>query len=127
MRDLPKTVAWSVGLLFATHAVGLRDMVVLSRSLGVALWMPYVTLAVVYAAIACVLAMILSGRRWARILYTLVAAIGLLAVIGRVSEVPPFGWLVLAVKIAALALLHAPASNAWFDRARDGSSQAGVS
>jgi hypothetical protein len=120
--DIPKPVLFSVALLFATHAVGLWQMVLLSRTLGVPLWMPYSTLTVVYLFLVVLLAMMLRGKHWARFVYTVLGVIGLLSVLGQIAGLSAAGWLVVAGKAMALVLLYVPASNSWFEGSRPNNS-----
>ena len=112
--NIPKPVLLSVALLLATHGVGLWQMILLSRTLGVPLWMPYSTLAVVYFLLAALLAMIMRGKRWARSTYAVVGILGLLSVLGHIADLSALGWLVAAAKVLALVLLYVPASSSWF-------------
>jgi len=112
--NIPKLVLFSVALLLAAHAAGLWQMILLSRTLGVPLWMPYSTLAVVYSLLIVLLVMILRGKRWARMVYTVLGVLSLLSVVGHVSDLSATGWLVAMAKVVALVLLYVPASNSWF-------------
>lgn len=112
--SIPKPVVLSVGLLLATHAVGLWQMISLSRTLGVALWMPYGMLALVYSLLVALLAMILLGKFWARATYTVLGVLGLLSIFGHIVDLDATGWLAGGAKVAALVLLYVPASNSWF-------------
>jgi hypothetical protein len=113
--EIPKPILFSCALLLAAHAVGFWQMVLLSRTLGVPLWMPYSTLAVVYSLLLVLLMMILRGKNWARITYTVIGAFGLLTLVGHADEIDTLGWLASTAKLAALALLFVPTSNSWFD------------
>src|SRR4051794_34768959 len=100
--NIPKPVLLSVALLLATHATGLRQMILLSRTLGVPLWMPYSTLAFVYTLLVALLVMILRGKRWARSAYTVLGLLSLLSVLGHIADLSEAGWLVAAAKVVAL-------------------------
>ncbi|MCI4569505.1 hypothetical protein [Lysobacter sp. CFH 32150] len=112
--NIPKPVLLSVALLLATHGAGLWQMILLSRTLSVPLWLPYSTLAAVYLLLAALLVMIMRGKRWARSAYTVVGILGLLSVLGHIADLSTSGWLVAAAKVVALVLLYVPASNSWF-------------
>lgn len=112
--NIPKPVLLSIALLLAAHGAGLWQMILLSRTLGVSLWMPYSTLAVVYLLLAVLLVMILRGKRWARSVYTVLGILSLLSVVDHAADLSASGWLVAAAKVVALVLLYVTASNSWF-------------
>ncbi len=112
--NIPKPVIVSVALLFGAHAIGLWQMILLSRTLGVPLWMPYSTLAVMYSLSTVLLVLILRGKRWARATYTVVGVLGFLSAAGHIADLSVAGWLVTAGKAVALVLLYIPVSNLWF-------------
>jgi hypothetical protein len=89
-------------------------MILLSRTLGVPLWMPYSTLVFVYLLLAFLLVMILRGKRWARAVYTVIGVLSLLSAVGHVADLSAVGWLVAASRAVALVLLYVTASNSWF-------------
>ena len=113
---LPKSILIAVLLLVATHASGLWEMIAISHTLGVPLWMPYVMLAICYSFIALLLVMILRGKRWARTTYTVLAVFGFLSTLTHATGISTLGLAVLAMKILALVLLYVSASNQWFNR-----------
>jgi hypothetical protein len=113
---IPRTVLLSMSLLTATHAVGLWEMVQLSSSLGVALWMPYSALAVVYFVLAVIFVMILRGKRWARSAYTVIAVFGFLSALGQAQNLGAIGLVVAITKVVAVVLLYLSAGEHWFDR-----------
>ncbi len=110
----PKPIIFSVALLLVVHAAGLWQMILLSRTLGVSLWMPYSTLALVYSLLAVLLVMILRGKRLARAVYTVLGVLSLLSVVSHITDLNVAGWLVAAAKTLALVLLYIPTSNSWF-------------
>ena len=112
--NIPKPVVVSITLLVAAHAAGLWQMILLSRTLGVPLWIPYSTLVFVYSLLLAVLVFILRGKRWARAAYTILGVLSLLSAVGNVADLSAAGWLVAATKVVGLALLYVPASNLWF-------------
>ena len=112
--NTPKPVLLSVALLLAAHATGLWQMILLSRTLDVPLWMPYSTLAAIYLLLAALLAMILSGKRWARATYTVLGIFSLLSALNLIADLSAVGWLAAAAKASALVLLYVPISNSWF-------------
>ncbi len=89
-------------------------MILLSRTLGVPLWMPYSTLGFVYSLVMVLIIMILRGKRWARLFYTVFGVLGIFSVFGHLADISAAGWLAVATKALAVALLYAPASNSWF-------------
>ena len=91
-------------------------MIAISRTLGVPLWMPYITLAICYSLLALLLAMILRGKRWARTTYTALALLGLLTTLSHATVISTLGLVLVAVKILAIVLLYVSASNQWFNR-----------
>jgi hypothetical protein len=113
---IPRVVLLSVSLLIAAHAVGLWQMVLLSNSLGVALWMPYSALAVVYSALATLFVMILRGKRWARTAYTLIAVFNLLSALQHVQELSALGFVVASAKVVAVVLLYVSTGERWFSQ-----------
>ena len=114
--NIPKAICLSVALLFVVNAIGLREMVLLSRILGVPLWMPYSTLAFLYSLLALLLVMILLGKRWARTTYTILAIINLLSLAGHVTDISLLGWMVATAKGAAIWMLYVAGSEPWFNR-----------
>ena len=113
---LPKSVLIAVLLLAMAHAAGLWEMIAISHTLGVPLWMPYIVLVICYSFIALLLTMLLRGKRWARTTYTALAAFGLLATLTHATGISTLGLTVLATKIVAVVLLYVSASNQWFNR-----------
>ena len=120
--NVPKPVLLSVVLLSGAHAVGLWEMILLSGTLGVPLWMPYSTLGVVYTLLVSLLAAILYGKNWARFIYTALAVLGFLAVPSHIADISSTGWLALAAKAAALVCLYLPVANSWFAGSRPNNS-----
>jgi hypothetical protein len=112
--NIPKPVLFSVALLLGTHAIGLWQMVLLTRTLGVPLWMPYSTLAFLYSLLVALFAMILLGKRWARTTYTALGVLILFSGLGHAAELSVLGWLVAAGRVVAVVLLYVPASDSWF-------------
>ena len=112
---IPVTVLLSVVLLIATHAWGLWQMVLLSNTLSVALWMPYSTLAVIYSFLAGLFVMILRGKRWARTAYTVLAVVGVFAALPHVRDLGALGFLAALARIVAIVLLYVSVSERWFD------------
>jgi len=119
---IPKPVLFSVVLLLAAHAAGLWQMILLSRTSGVPLWMPYSTLAVVYSLLMALLVMMLRGKRWARAVYTVLGVLSLLSAVGHVADLSAAGLLVAMAKVVALVLLYVPASNSSFAGSRPNNS-----
>ena len=113
---LPKSILIAVLLLTMAHAAGLWEMIAISRTLGVPLWMPYISLVICYSFIALLLAMMLRGKRWARTTYTALAIFGFLATLNHATGISTLGLAVLAAKIVAIILLYISASNQWFNR-----------
>jgi hypothetical protein len=114
--NIPKPILFSTALLLAAHAAGLWQMIFLSRTLGVPLWMPYGTLAFVYSLLMVLLVMVLRGKPWARALYTVLGALSLLSAVGHNADLSATGWLAATAKVVALVLLYVPVSNSWFAR-----------
>ena len=112
--NVPKPVLLSVTLMLVIHGVGLRQLILLSRTLGVPLWMPYSTLVVAYLLLAALFVMILRGKHWARSAYTVVGVVGVVSALGHITALSAPGWLVAAAKVLALVLLYVPASSLWF-------------
>ena len=113
---LPKSVLIAVLLLAMAHAAGLWEMIAISHTLGVPLWMPYMALAICYSSIVLFLAMMILGKRWARTTYTALAAFGFLATLAHATGISTIGLTVLATKVVAVILLYVSASNQWFNR-----------
>lgn len=112
--NIPKSVLLSVAILLTTHVAGLWQMILLSRILGVPLWMPYSALAVFYLLLVALLVLILRGKYWARAVYTVLGIFSFLSVLGHIADLSAVGWLVQAAKFVALTLLYVPTSNSWF-------------
>jgi len=121
--EIPTPVLISAALLTAVHAVGLWQMVLLSRTTDVPLWMPYSTLAVLYSLLAVALTMVLLGKRWARTIFAILAAFAVLSALGRLAGMA--GFLTAAVKVLAVVLLYVPTSDAWFNRNSSETQEAG--
>lgn len=119
---VPRPVQLSVTLLLMAHAVGLWQMVLLSSTLGVPLWMPYSALALAYSILAGLLVLILRGKRWARTAYTLVAAFAVLSAFGDARDLSALGLVVVSAKILAVVLLYVSPSECWFSRKESASS-----
>lgn len=120
--NVPKSVVCATTLLLATHAAGLWEMILLSRTLGVPLWMPYSVLAFVYSLVLFLLLLLLRGKSWARVVCTVFGILNLLSASQHIAALGVAGWLVATAKAIALMLLYAPASNAWFAGYRLGDS-----
>ncbi|RYE02060.1 MAG: hypothetical protein EOP50_00940 [Sphingobacteriales bacterium] len=116
LAKIPKIVLLSVAMLLAAHAAGLLEMVQLSRTLDVSIWMPYSALALVYSLLAALLTLILLGKRLARAVYTFLAVISLLSAVIHFADLSAEGLLVATAKLVAVVLLYVPASNRWFNR-----------
>jgi hypothetical protein len=125
--NIPKSILLSVALLVVAHAVGFWEMVLLSRTLGVPLWMPYSTLTFAYLLLAVLLTMILLGKPWARITYVVFFVLNLFATLGHLTNLSATGRLMIAIKIAAIVLLYVSSSNSWFKNDSDKSSSLGNS
>ncbi len=104
----------SVSLLTGIHIVGLWQMILLSRTLGVALWMPYSALVVVYVGLAALLAMILFGKSWARTVYSILTIFGAIILLGSAEKLDMPSIALNAIRFTAVALLYLPVSNLWF-------------
>ena len=113
---IPRTILLSATLLLAAHAVGLWQMVLLSRTLGVPLWMPYSILVVVYSLLAGLFVMILRGKRWARNTYSFIAVLAVLSALAHAQDLGAAGFALVAAKVVAVVLLYVSASERWFDR-----------
>ncbi|WP_267095255.1 hypothetical protein [Xanthomonas sacchari] len=112
--DRPNAVSVSVALLFATHMIGLAQMIGLSGTLDVPLWLPYSALAVLYSLVIFLVVMMMRGSQLARTIYTVVGVLGLLSTASSANHLDMMSWLIVVAKLAALALLYIPSSNAWF-------------
>lgn len=110
----PKEILMSVSLLTGIHIVGLWQMILLSRTLGVALWMPYSALVVVYVGLAALLAMILFGKSWARTVYSILTIFGAIILLGSAEKLDMPSIALNAIRFTAVALLYLPVSNLWF-------------
>lgn len=109
----------SIALLVSTHAIAIWQLVEVSNTLGVALWLPYIALAVIYLLVFAWLALILLGKRWALTVYTAVAILGFFSYIPNLDQLGVLDWCVGAIKLAALGLLHLPSSDFWFGKAQE--------
>jgi len=114
----PKPVLAALLLLIATHAVGLWQMIALSRTLEVQHWLPDSALVVVYSVLLILLVLILRGRYWARAIYTAFLILGILGALRFIAGLSALEGTLLLARIAALVLLYLPSSNAWFARRR---------
>ncbi|WP_371180726.1 hypothetical protein [Xanthomonas sacchari] len=111
--DRPKAVSVSVALLVATHMIGLAQMIGLSGTLDVPLWLPYSALAVLYSLLIFLIVMLMRGSQLARTTYTVVGLLGLVSTASSANHLG-MGWLIVAAKLTALTLLYIPSSDAWF-------------
>ncbi|WNH52786.1 hypothetical protein [Stenotrophomonas oahuensis] len=118
-RRVPRALMLSIALLVATHAIAIWQLADVSNTLGVALWLPYTALAVIYLLVFAWLALILLGKRWARTVYTAVAILGLFSYIPNLDQLDVLDWCVGAIKLAALGLLHLPSNDFWFGKAQE--------
>lgn len=112
--DRPNAVSVSVALLVATHMIGLAQMIGLSGTLDVPLWLPYSALVFLYSLLIFLIVMIMCGSQLARTICMSVGLLGLVSIAGSANHLEMMGWLIVATKLAALALLYVPSSNAWF-------------
>ncbi|MDR7099276.1 hypothetical protein J2X04_001623 [Lysobacter niabensis] len=118
----PRAVTAAAALLGLTLLVGLVQMIqfIAATDLGVPKAIPYSVLVAIYLAFVCLVFLISRGKDWARILYTVILALGLIktafafpALLQSHSTGVAF-FLMIGAKISALVLLFLPSSNAWF-------------
>ncbi|WP_131721635.1 hypothetical protein [Xanthomonas sp. NCPPB 1128] len=89
-------------------------MIGLSGTLDVPLWLPYSALAVLYPLVIFLIVMMMRGSPLARSIYTVVGLLGLVSTASSANHLDMVGWLIVAAKLSAMALLYVPASNSWF-------------
>ncbi|MCW0400017.1 hypothetical protein NB688_003548 [Xanthomonas sacchari] len=112
--DRPNAVSVSVALLVATHTIGLVQMIGLSGTLDVPLWLPYSALAVLYSLVIFLVVMMMRGSQLARTIYTVVGGLGLVFTARVANQLDMVSWLIVAGKLVALILLYLPSSSRWF-------------
>ena len=120
--NAPKSVLVAVLLILAVHANALWPFIMQANELGIPLWQPYTAIIIPYALLVALLFFILMGRTWARTIYTVFAAFGLVVVLGRLPEFDLHTFILWTIRAIAVVLLYIPMSDSWFTRQGTGNS-----